>query len=67
MRPYFGDETVGALDARNAKEYVRVLRHAMQIAAFHQVVFICHQPQVWELADRILEVRDGQVRVAKGR
>jgi len=62
----FRDETVGALDAKNAKEYVRMLRHAMEIAAFHQVIFICHQPQVWELADRILEVRDGQVYVAKG-
>ena len=57
----FRDETVGALDAKNAKEYVRMLRHAMEIAAFHQVIFICHQPRVWELADRILEVRDGQV------
>ena len=62
----FRDETVGALDSKNSREYVRMLRHAMKIGGFHQVIFICHSPQVWELADRILEVRDGQVHVAKG-
>jgi DNA repair protein SbcC/Rad50 len=62
----FRDETVGALDSKNSREYVRMLRHAMKIRGFHQVIFICHSPQVWELADRILEVRDGQVHVAKG-
>jgi len=59
----FRDETVGALDTKNAREYVRMLRHAIQVAAFHEVIFICHQPQVWELADQVLEVADGQVRV----
>ena len=57
----FRDETVGALDAKNAKEYVRMLRHAMSLGEFHQVVFICHSPQIWELADRILTIRDGRV------
>jgi DNA repair protein SbcC/Rad50 len=57
----FRDETVGALDAKNAKEYVRMLRRAMEVAGFHQVVFICHSPQVWEMADRILYVADGRI------
>ena len=57
----FRDETVGALDATNAKEYVRMLRRAMDLGGFHQVIFICHTPLVWELADRILEVHGGQV------
>jgi DNA repair protein SbcC/Rad50 len=57
----FRDETVGALDAKNAKEYVRMLRRAIEIGAFHQVIFICHSQQVWELADRILWVADGRV------
>jgi exonuclease SbcC len=43
----FRDETVGALDATNAKEYVRMLRRAMDLGGFHQVVFICHTPLVW--------------------
>ena len=61
----FRDETVGALDATNAKEYVRMLRRAMDLGGFHQVVFICHSPLVWELADRILSVGDGCVVVGK--
>ncbi len=57
----FRDETVGALDAKNAKEYVRMLRRAMEIGGFHQVIFICHAPQVWEMADRILYVVGGRI------
>jgi len=57
----FRDETVGALDAANGKEYVRMLRRAMDLGGFHQVVFICHTPLVWELADQILTVGDGHV------
>jgi len=57
----FRDETVGALDSANAKEYVRMLRRAMDLGDFHQVIFICHAPLVWELADQILSVGDGQV------
>jgi exonuclease SbcC len=55
----FRDETVGALDSANAKEYIRMLRRAMDLGGFHQVIFICHTPLVWELADCILSVRDG--------
>ncbi len=47
----FRDETVGALDAVNGQEYVRMLRRAMDLGGFHQVIFICHAPLVWELAD----------------
>src|SRR5271157_3684527 len=57
----FRDETVGALDAVNGKEYVRMLRRAMDLGEFHQVIFICHTPLVWELADRILSVGGGRV------
>ena len=57
----FRDETVGALDAANGKEYVRMLRRAMDLGGFHQVIFICHTPLVWELADEILSVGDGRV------
>jgi exonuclease SbcC len=59
----FRDETVGALDAVNGKEYVRMLRRAMDLGGFHQVIFICHTPIVWELADRILSVNSGRVMV----
>ena len=56
----FRDETVGALDAVNGKEYVRMLRRAMDLGGFHQVIFICHTPLVWELADCTLSVGNGR-------
>jgi exonuclease SbcC len=59
----FRDETVGALDAVNSKEYVRMLRRAMDLGGFHQVIFICHMPLVWELADTVLSVGGGCVAV----
>ncbi len=40
-----------------------MLRRAMDLDGSHQVVFICHTPLVWELADRILDVCGGQVSV----
>jgi hypothetical protein len=49
------------LDAANGKEYVRMLRRAMDLGEFHQVIFICHTPLVSELADRVLSVGDGRV------
>jgi len=63
----FRDETVGALDARNSREYVRMLRHAMTIGGFYQVIFICHSPQVWEMADNVLRVEGGKVFVESER
>lgn len=62
----FRDETIGALDNHNGVEYVRMLRRAMEIGGFHQVVFISHTPGVWELADRVLEVKDGTAKLAGG-
>ena len=57
----FRDETVGALDSANAKGYIRMLRRAMELGGFHQVIFICHSPLVWELADSILSVGEGRI------
>jgi exonuclease SbcC len=57
----FRDETVGALDAANGKEYVRMLRRAMDLGGFHQMIFICHTALVWELPDSILSVGEGRV------
>jgi exonuclease SbcC len=55
----FRDETVGALDAVKGKEYVRMLRRAMDLGGFHQVIFICHSPLVSGLADKMLSVGGG--------
>ena len=55
----FRDETVGALDAVNGREYVRMLRRAMDLGGFHQVIFIYHTPLVWGLADNLLSIGSG--------
>ena len=62
----FRGETVGALDAVNGKEYVGMLRRAMDLGGFHQVIFICHTPLVGELADRVVEIRDGRAALKSG-
>jgi hypothetical protein len=59
----FRDETAGALDAVNGKEYVRTLRRGMGLGGFHQILFICHSPLVWEFADSILSVCRGRVMI----
>jgi len=61
----FRDETVGALDRHNGLEYVRMLRRAMEIGGFYQIVCISHTQGVWELADRVVEVKDGKVNVVE--
>ena len=35
-----------------------MLRRAMDLGGFHQVIFICHTPLVWELADRVGSIKD---------
>ena len=57
---------MGALDAVNGREYVGMLRPAMDLGRFHQVIFICHTPLVWELADGVVEIKDGQAAVMSG-
>jgi exonuclease SbcC len=62
-RTLFRDETSGALSLQNATHYVDMLRCALQLGGFHQVVFIAHQPEVYERADARLVVAGGHVRV----
>ena len=38
-----------------------MLRRAMDLGGFHQVIFICHMPLVLLLADEVLSVRGGCV------
>ncbi|HXJ93331.1 MAG TPA: hypothetical protein VMT20_10675 [Terriglobia bacterium] len=63
----FRDETVGTLDTKNGREYVRMLRRAMDVVGYDQVIFVCHAPQIWEMADRVLRVEGGKVFIDAGR
>ncbi len=59
----FRDETASALDPENASHYVAMLRKALELGGFHQVIFVAHLPQVYESADVRLLVGGGQVTV----
>ncbi len=59
----FRDETAGALDPKNAGRYVAMLRRAMQLGGFHQVLFVAHVPEVYEASDVQVHVADGAVRI----
>ena len=50
---------MGALEAVNGKEYVRLLRRAMDFGRFHQVIFICLSPPVWGLVDKLISIGSG--------
>ncbi|MDD5719968.1 MAG: AAA family ATPase [Candidatus Krumholzibacteria bacterium] len=59
----FRDECSGALDGDNARRYLAMLRKALEIGRFRQLLFIAHQPELWELADSRLHVADGRITV----
>ncbi len=62
----FRDETVGACDPQNANQYVAMLRRALLVGGFYQIVFIAQQEQVWRQADVILRFENGTVEVENG-
>jgi exonuclease SbcC len=55
------DETAGALDTTNAAAYVAMLRRARVLGGFSQVLFVAHQPEVFEAADARLIVAGGTI------
>lgn len=59
----FRDECAGALDVDNARQYIVMLRRALDIGRFPQVLFVAHQPELWALADNQIVVADGAVEV----
>jgi exonuclease SbcC len=55
------DETVGALDPENAERYIAMLRSFVKIGSVHQLLFVCHQPALVDLADRVVRVEGGKI------
>jgi putative ABC transport system ATP-binding protein len=54
------DEPTGSLDSSNSKAVLRLLRETNQ--RFHQtIVMITHDPEAAHTAQRIVEMRDGQI------
>lgn len=59
----FRDETAGALDPQNAERYMQMLRRALELGGFHQLIFIAHSQDLWEQADARVFVKGGKVSV----
>ena len=53
------DEPTGALDSKSGAEVMALLRELS--AAGHTVILITHAREVADMADRVIEIRDGRV------
>ncbi|GLS90130.1 macrolide export ATP-binding/permease protein MacB [Psychromonas marina] len=53
------DEPTGALDSRSGEEMMELLRELH--ADGHTIILVTHDPQVAAFADRIIEIKDGEI------
>lgn len=60
------DESGAALDPERAHAWVSMLRRAAEIVGASRVLLVAHNPEVVELCDSRLVIRDGRVEVAHG-
>jgi exonuclease SbcC len=58
------DESGAALDVVAARGYVSMLRRAAEFVGADRVLLVSHSPDVWDLCDARVEVRDGRIGVA---
>lgn len=58
------DESGGGLDSEKAPAYARMLRRAVDAVGADKLILISHNPRVSELCDVLIEVGDGEARVA---
>lgn len=58
------DESGAALDPANARAYIAMLRRAAELIGASKVLFVSHSPEVIDLADARVEIKDGKVSVA---
>lgn len=57
------DETVGALDPENGQRYMAMLRAFLRVGRVHQLLMVSHAPAITALADRVINVDNGIIRV----
>lgn len=52
----FSDESDGALDAERKEQLVHMKRRVMQIGGYDTEFFVSHTPELWALADHVIDV-----------
>jgi exonuclease SbcC len=57
------DETAGALDPQNAVRYLDMLRRALSLGGFEQIIFIAHQQDLADRADVRLRIHGGNISI----
>lgn len=57
----FRDETTSALTRDFAGDYIKMLRKAMEIGHFYQIVFVSHHENIWSQADVQVHMDDGEL------
>ncbi len=58
------DEPTGALDSRSGEELMAILKELSSKG--HTIILITHEREVAEYADRIIEIRDGEITADPG-
>lgn len=60
VRTFWRDETTGSLDPETARQYVAMLRKAVELGGAFHCFFITHNPDAAALADVQIQVTDGR-------
>lgn len=58
------DESAAALDPANGRAWISMMRRAAELVNASKVFFVTHVPELQELADARIEVKDGKLEVA---
>lgn len=60
MRTIFRDETTGPLNKDNTQRYIQMLRKVLELGGIHQILFISHDPDAFNLADAQIRIEGGK-------
>ncbi|HET9643050.1 MAG TPA: DNA repair protein [Burkholderiaceae bacterium] len=52
----FSDETDGPLDAERKRMFVAMKREVLRLAGYEKEIFVSQTPQLWEMADCVIDV-----------
>jgi len=61
---FFRDESASALTKENGRNYMAMVRKAIDISGASLVLLITHDPDLQDLADSRILVEDGTVKIA---